>query len=207
MQRPAVLPLVQAVSPLYLPFRSPLIYTANFVCFYSHALDGNGTSSCKNGASDVWRLCSRNVSPVGFDASCISCTVLSGLCSACMVDGSSCIRWSIRCAGLGRLGGRLRHLVGVGGRRRAEPDIIGPSQTYDAPGAQSQDDPFTPAPPLPRPHRAPDAFTYSEDHIRRRVRTRGEDQESARSGTGGVDTPDSVDFSYLNCFCMILFSF
>jgi hypothetical protein len=34
-----------------------------------------------------------------------------------------------------------------------------------------------------------------------------EDQESARSGTGGVDTPPSVDFPYLNCFCMILFSF
>jgi hypothetical protein len=60
-------------------------------------------------------------------------------------------------------------LVGGG----AEPDIIGPSQTYDAPGVQSQDDPFTPAPPPPRPHRAPDAFTYSEDHIRRRARTRG----------------------------------
>jgi hypothetical protein len=93
-------------------------------------------------------------------------------------------------------------LVGGG----AEPDIIGPSQTYDALGAQFQDDPFTPAPPPPRPHRAPDAFTYSEDHIRRQVRTRG-DQESARSGTCGVDTPDSVDFLYLNCFCMILFSF
>jgi hypothetical protein len=39
------------------------------------------------------------------------------------------------------------------------PNIIGPSQTYDALGAQSQDDPFTPAPPPPRPHRAPDAFT------------------------------------------------
>jgi hypothetical protein len=94
-------------------------------------------------------------------------------------------------------------LVGGG----AGPDIIGPSQTYDASDAQSQDDPFTPAPPPPRPHRAPDAFTYSEDHIRRRARTRGEDEESARSGTGGVDTPDSVDFLYLNCFCMILFSF
>jgi hypothetical protein len=89
----------------------------------------------------------------------------------------------------------------------AGPDIIGPSQTYDAPAAQYQDDPFTPAPPAPRPHRAPDAFTYSEDHIRRQARTRGEDEESARSGTGGVDTLDSVDFLYLNCFCMILFSF
>jgi hypothetical protein len=60
-------------------------------------------------------------------------------------------------------------LVGGG----AEPDIIGPSQTYDVSGAPSQDDPFTPAPPPPRPHRAPDAFTYSEDHICRRARTRG----------------------------------
>jgi hypothetical protein len=33
----------------------------------------------------------------------------------------------------------------------------------------------------------------------------GEDKEGARSGTGGVDTPDLVDFLYLNCFCMILF--
>jgi hypothetical protein len=33
----------------------------NFFCFYSHALDGNGTSSCKNGASYVWRLCSSRV--------------------------------------------------------------------------------------------------------------------------------------------------
>jgi hypothetical protein len=81
-------------------------------------------------------------------------------------------------------------LVGGG----AEPDIIGPSQTYDAPGAQSQDDPFTPAPLLPRPHRAPNAFTYSEDHIRRWARARGEDQESVRSGTCGVDTIDSVAF-------------
>jgi hypothetical protein len=44
-----------------------------------------------------------------------------------------------------------------------------------------------------RPHRAPDALTYSEGHIRRRPRTRGEDQESARTGTGRVDTLDSVD--------------
>jgi hypothetical protein len=62
------------------------------------------------------------------------------------------------------------------------------------------------APPLPRPHRAPDALTYSEGYIRRRPRTRG-DQESARSGTRAVDTPDSVDSIYLNCFCMILFYF
>jgi hypothetical protein len=89
----------------------------------------------------------------------------------------------------------------------ARPDIIGPSQTYDAPPPQSQDDPFTPAPPPPRPHRAPDALTYSQGHIRRRPRTRGEDQESARTGTGGVDTPDSVDFVYLNCFFIILFYF
>jgi hypothetical protein len=82
----------------------------------------------------------------------------------------------------------------------AGPDIIGLSHTYDAPPPQSQDDPFTPAPPPPRPHRAPDALTYSEGHIRRRPRTRGEDQESARTGTGGVDTPDSVDSIYLNCF-------
>jgi hypothetical protein len=55
-------------------------------------------------------------------------------------------------------------LVGGG----AGPDIIGPYQMYDAPGAQSQDDPFTPAPPPPRPHHAPDAFstrraTYADD--------------------------------------------
>jgi hypothetical protein len=87
-------------------------------------------------------------------------------------------------------------LVGGG----AGPNIIGPFQTYDAQAAQSQDDPFTPTPPPPRPHRAPDALTYSEGHIRRRPRTRGEDHESARSGTGGVDTPDSVDSIYLNCF-------
>jgi hypothetical protein len=109
---------------------------------------------------------------------------------------SSCIRWSVRCAGLGR---RLCQFVGVEGVG-AGPDIIGPSQTYDAPASQSQDDPFTPAPPPPRPHRAPNALTYSEGHIRRRLRTRGEDQESARTGTGGVDTPDSVDSVYLNCF-------
>jgi hypothetical protein len=47
----------------------------------------------------------------------------------------------------------------------AGPDIIGPSQTYDAPAPQSQDDPFMPAPPPPRPHRAPHALTYSEGHI------------------------------------------
>jgi hypothetical protein len=63
----------------------------------------------------------------------------------------------------------LSELVGGG----AGPDIIGPSQTYDAPAPQSQDDPFTPVPPPPRPHRAPDALTYSEGHIRRRPRTRG----------------------------------
>jgi hypothetical protein len=67
-------------------------------------------------------------------------------------------------------------LVGGG----AGPDIIGPSQTYDASGAQSQDDPFTPAPPPSRPHRAPDAFTYLEDHIRRRPRTRGGRAKRAR---------------------------
>jgi hypothetical protein len=123
-----------------------------------------------------------------------------------MVDGSYCIWWSIRCAGLDDWdGGSATWSELVGGS--AGPDIIGPSQTYDAPGAQSQDDPFTPAPPPPRPYRAPDAFMYSEDHIRRRARTRGEDEESARSGTGGVDTPDSVHFLYLFCFCMILFSF
>jgi hypothetical protein len=79
-------------------------------------------------------------------------------------------------------------------------DIIGPSQTYDASPPQTQDDPFTPTPPPPRPHRAPDALTYSEEHIRRRPRTRGEEQESARTGTGGVDTPDPVHSIYLNCF-------
>jgi hypothetical protein len=90
----------------------------------------------------------------------------------------------------------LSELVGGG----AWPDIIGPSQTYDAPAPQSQDDPFTPALPPPRPHRVPDALTYSEGHIRRRSRTRGEDQESARAGIGGVDIPNSVDSIYLNCF-------
>jgi hypothetical protein len=82
----------------------------------------------------------------------------------------------------------------------AGPDIIGASQTYDALAPQSQDDPFTPAPPPPRPHRAPDALTYSEGHIRRWPRTRGEDQESMRTETDGVDTPDSVDSIYLNYF-------
>jgi hypothetical protein len=90
----------------------------------------------------------------------------------------------------------LSELVGGG----AGPDIIGSFQTYDAPAPQSQDDPFTPAPPPPRPHRASDALMYSEGHIRRRPRTRGENQESARIGTGEVDTPDSVDSIYLNCF-------
>jgi hypothetical protein len=59
----------------------------------------------------------------------------------------------------------------------------------------------------PRPHRALDALMYSEGHIRRRPRTRGEEQESARTGTGGVDTPDSVDSIYLNYFFIILFYF
>jgi hypothetical protein len=63
---------------------------------------------------------------------------------------------------------RLSELEGGG----AGPDIIGPSQTYDAPPLQTQDDPFTPAPPPRRPHRAPDALTYSEGHIRRRPRTK-----------------------------------
>jgi hypothetical protein len=84
----------------------------NFVCFYSDALDSNGASSCKNGASDVWRLCSTNISPAGFDA---SCSVFSGLYSACVVDGCSCTRWSVRCAGQTW---RLRQFVIAGGRRR-----------------------------------------------------------------------------------------
>jgi hypothetical protein len=54
-------------------------------------------------------------------------------------------------------------LVGGG----AGPDIIGPSQTYDTPGAQSQDDSFMPAPPPPRPHCSPYAFTYSEGRTKR----------------------------------------
>jgi hypothetical protein len=87
----------------------------------------------------------------------------------------------------------LSELMGGG----AGLDIIGPFQTYDAPAPQSQDDSFMLA---PRPHRAPDALTYSEGHIRRQPRTRGEDQENARSGTGGVDTPDSMDSIYLNYF-------
>jgi hypothetical protein len=123
--------------------------------------------------------------------------------------------WSMGASAHGRLfsvpdwddweGGSVTWSELVGGG--AGPDIIGPSETYDAPGAQSQNNPFTPAPPPPRPHRAPDAFTYSEDHIRRRPRTRGEDEESTISGTSGVDTPDSVDSIYLNYFCMILFYF
>jgi hypothetical protein len=48
----------------------------------------------------------------------------------------------------------------------AGSDIIGPSQTYDAPAPQSQNDPFMPAPPPPRPHHAPDALTHSKGHIR-----------------------------------------
>jgi hypothetical protein len=90
----------------------------------------------------------------------------------------------------------LSELVGGG----AGPDIIGPSKTYEAPAPQSQDDPFMPVPPPPHPHHALDALTYSEGHIHRRPRTRGEDQESARTGTGGVDTHDSVVSIYLNCF-------
>jgi hypothetical protein len=89
----------------------------------------------------------------------------------------------------------------------AGPVIIGPSQTYDAPPPQPQDDPFTPAPPPPHPPHAPDALTYSEGHIRRRPRTRGKDQESARTGTSGVDTRDSVDSVYLNCFLSYYFIF
>jgi hypothetical protein len=64
----------------------------------------------------------------------------------------------------------------------AGPDIIGPSETYDAPPPQSQDDPFTPAPPPPRPHRVPDALTYSEGYIRRRPRTRGRSKRAQGSG-------------------------
>jgi hypothetical protein len=68
----------------------------------------------------------------------------------------------------------------------AGPDIIGPFQTYDAPPPQSQDDSFTPAPPQARPHRAPDALTYSEWHIRRRPRTRRGRTKRAR-GPGQVE--------------------
>jgi hypothetical protein len=100
-------------------------------------------------------------------------------------------------------GVRVPELEGGG----AGPDIIGSSQTYDAPPLQIQDDPFTPAPPPPRPHHAPDALTYSEEHMRRRPRTRGEEQESARTGTGGVHTQDLVDSVYLNYFFIILFYF
>jgi hypothetical protein len=35
----------------------------------------------------------------------------------------------------------------------------------------------------------------------------GEDQESARTGTGGVDTPNSMDSVYLNCFLSYYFIF
>jgi hypothetical protein len=94
-------------------------------------------------------------------------------------------------------------LVGGG----AGPDIIGPSQTYDAPGAQSQ---MT----CSRQHLLRLVLTVLRMHSRTR-RTRyvdglglgGEDEESARSGTGRVDTPDSVHFLHLNCFWMILFYF
>jgi hypothetical protein len=48
----------------------------------------------------------------------------------------------------------------------AGPEIIGPSETYDAPPLQTQDDPFMPAAPPPRPHCALDALTYSEGHVR-----------------------------------------
>ena len=48
-------------------------------------------------------------------------------------------------------------------------DIIGPSQTHDAPPPQIQEDAFTTPPevvPRPtRPHRSPDALTYSEGNI------------------------------------------
>jgi hypothetical protein len=43
--------------------------------------------------------------------------------------------------------------------------------------------------------------------MRQRPRTRGEDQESARTGTGGVDTPDSMDSIYLNYFLSYYFIF
>jgi hypothetical protein len=64
----------------------------------------------------------------------------------------------------------------------AGPDIIGPSQTYDTPAPRSQDDPFTPVPPPPRPHRAPDALRYSEGHIRRRHRARGRTKRARGPG-------------------------
>ena len=55
-----------------------------------------------------------------------------------------------------------------------DADIIGPSQTHDAPPPQIQEDAFTTPPevvPRPtRPHRSPDALTYSEGHIPRRAR-------------------------------------
>jgi hypothetical protein len=62
----------------------------------------------------------------------------------------------------------LSELVGGG----AGADIIGPSQMYDAPAPQYQDDPFTLASPPPRPHRAPDALTYLEGYISRWPTTR-----------------------------------
>ena len=55
-----------------------------------------------------------------------------------------------------------------------DADIIGPSQTHDTPAPHTQEDAFTPSPAVvPRPtrlHQAPDALTYSEGHIPRRVR-------------------------------------
>jgi hypothetical protein len=98
---------------------------------------------------------------------------------------------------------RLSELDGGG----AEADIIGPSQTYDAPPLQTQDDPFTLTSPPPHPHHAPDELTYLQGHICRRPRTRGEEQESTRTGTGEVDTPDSVDSVYLNYFLSYYFIF
>jgi hypothetical protein len=135
----------------------------NFVCFYSYALDGNGAyapgTSLPSGSTPA----------------------------APYSQGYTQHAWSMGAPAHGGLFGvpdwdggsvSLSELEGGG----AGPDIIGPSQTYGAPPPQSQDDPFTPAPPPPRPHHVPDALTYSEGHIRRRPRTRGRTKRARGPG-------------------------
>jgi hypothetical protein len=187
-----------------------VIWTTNFVCFYSHALDGNGTSSCKNGALDIWRL------------------------APMLQEHLSC---RVRCQ-LHQLHHTLRAMLSMHGRRellhtvvhsvcrtgttgRAAPPL-GRSWWAAAPNLTSLVPPrhmtlqvHSPRMTLSRLHLLRLVLTVLQMHLRTRRTTYadglglggGEDQESARSGTGGVDTPHSVDFSYLNYFCMILFSF
>jgi hypothetical protein len=90
-------------------------------------------------------------------------------------------------------------------------DIIGPSQTYDASGALQV---HSPRMTRSHQHLLRLVLTVLQMHSRTRRATyadglglEGEDEESARFGTGGVDTPDSVDSIYLNCFCMYYFIF